>query len=135
MIAVIVYGSLWVLTIRVGGNALVQHYAGIYSDKDFHLPWIVPPIVTVDDTGTSVQVTPGECGGYPHLRGKAVAYAPFVLGWQWDEYCYGYDSKGRWRGEWKPLGNSDVQFWLLGYRRPVIKDELPVIHGPWSSCE
>src|SRR5438045_683306 len=74
ILGVIVYASLWLLTLKVGGATLARHYAAQFKDNEQ---------VAFRENGTALHVMPRGTPT-PQLQGGAVAYAPFILTWKWD---------------------------------------------------
>ncbi|HLX59842.1 MAG TPA: hypothetical protein VKX17_01050 [Planctomycetota bacterium] len=104
MATVLVYGGLWLVTLKWGGRVLALSYAEAYRDEDVRI---------ADNDMAKLEVYPRR--KYPWmvdrqaLRGTVYVPAPFVLIWRWE-----YKERGR--TDWLKIPeDSDFHFWLMGY--------------------
>jgi hypothetical protein len=74
--AVLVYATLYLVTLRVGGAALTQQFADKFRERG--------DTVSVGSDGRSIRVEPQWDSWPDAIRGKAIAVAPFVLIWRWE---------------------------------------------------
>ncbi len=102
ILVVFAYGLLWLLTLKLGGAALAQHYSE---------PYRADGSLTVEDQSAGFSVTPPDFHVVPAaIRGHAISPAPFVLLWKWEEKEHEWD-------DFAPRGEYALHFWWLGYTR------------------
>jgi len=113
--AVLTYGGLWLLTLKVGGVNLTRAYKECYSGERTRFKKSPNTVLEIYP-----QLDNPEDWTRPRaIRGYVRAPAPLVLIWQWESL----EEDGK---TWQPVPNGTcVYFWVL-WCDPPIEHNWPV---------